>query len=75
MEIKTVSYVHMGERLVRFDELPPAVKERAAQELLCRYMNELYRGQAVFTPNYQGGHTNESDYQHGDTGTGGACAV
>lgn len=68
MEIKTVSYVQMGEKLVRFDELPKDVRERASQELLCRYMNELYRGKAVFTPNYQGGNTNESDRQHGSLG-------
>ena len=48
LEIKCISYVHMGERLVRFDELTERQRAAASQELLVRYMNELYRGKAVF---------------------------
>ncbi len=54
VEIKCISYVHVGDRLVRFDELPPDVRKKASQELLVRYMNELYRGQAVFEVPAQG---------------------
>ena len=51
IQIKCESYIHVGDRLVRFEELTQEQRENAAQVLLSRYMNELYRGQAVFTPN------------------------
>lgn len=54
IEIKCISYVHDGDRLVRFEDLTDSQRAAASQELLARYMNELYRGQAVFTPNEQG---------------------
>ena len=53
IEIKCISYVHVGDQLVRFEDLTQEQRQFAAQTLLCNYMNELYRGQAVFTPNVQ----------------------
>ena len=53
IQIKCESYVHVGDRLVRFEDLTDEQREYASQVLLSRYMNELYRGQAVFTPNVQ----------------------
>lgn len=47
-EIHTVSYIRMNGKLVRFDSLPDDIKRKAATELKIRYLNELYRGQAVF---------------------------
>lgn len=47
-KIKTVSYVHVGDQLVRFDDLTDDQRQRAATELKFRYLSELYRGQAVF---------------------------
>lgn len=48
LEIKCISYVHVGDQLVRFDELTKMQRAAASQELLVRYLNELYRGQAIF---------------------------
>ncbi len=48
VEIKCISHVHMGDQLVRFDALPEEQRTAASQELLVRYLNELYRGKAVF---------------------------
>lgn len=51
MEIRTESYVkNAAGELIPFDSLPPEVRRKAAMELKCRYLNELYRGKAVFTP-------------------------
>lgn len=53
IEIKTESYVHVGGELVRFDELPPELKQRAATELKIMWMNALFHGRAVFTAEEQ----------------------
>lgn len=53
MEIKTVSYIRVNGELVRFDDLPPELKQRAATELKIRYMNNLFRGRAVFVAEEQ----------------------
>ena len=49
-EIKCISYVHVGDQLVRFEDLTAEQRARASEELLVRYLNELYRGQAEFAP-------------------------
>lgn len=46
--IRTESFVHIGEALVRFDDLTPEQKTEAATKIKIAYMNELYRGKAVF---------------------------
>lgn len=47
-EIRAVSYVHVGEKLVRFDDLTPEQKAGAATELKKGYLNALFRGRATF---------------------------
>lgn len=47
-QIRTESYVHVGDQLVRFEDLPPDLKKKASTELLLRYLNELFRGEARF---------------------------
>lgn len=48
--INTVSYIYVNGERVRFDALPDDVKRYAATCLKARYMNELFRGRAVFSP-------------------------
>lgn len=57
IEIKTVSYVRVKGELVRFDDLPPELKQRAATELKIRYLNELFRGRVEFVPAGEGQET------------------
>lgn len=47
--IRVISYVHTGRGLVDVDDLAPEEKARAATEIKLNYLNELYRGKAVFT--------------------------
>lgn len=47
--IKTKSFVKINGELVEFCTLPEAQKEEIRKDLLCRYLNELYRGKAVFS--------------------------
>lgn len=47
-EIKTVSYVHVGDRLVCTDELTQEQKVRLATKLKVEWMNAMFRGQAEF---------------------------
>lgn len=49
-KIRTVSYVHVGDRLVNTDELSPEQRAELATWLKCTYLNELYRGKAEFRP-------------------------
>lgn len=72
MEIRAVSYVHVGNQLVRFDELSPHMRQQAAKALQLRYFNELFRGKAVFYYNNEEDHTNEeaSDKQGCAEGSG-----
>ena len=46
--IRVISYVHTERGLVDFDELAPEEQTRAATAIKLKYMNELYRGKAVF---------------------------
>ena len=46
--IKVVSYVHTARGLVDCDELTPEEKMRLGTELKKRWLNELFRGRAVF---------------------------
>lgn len=47
-EIRTVSYVHMGDKLVCTDDLTPEQKRRLGTWIQKTWLNELFRGQAVF---------------------------
>ena len=48
IEIRTESFIRVNGALVRFDTLPEELKREAATKIKCTYMNELYRGKAVF---------------------------
>ncbi len=47
--IKVVRLIHTERGLVDMDDLAPEEKARAATAIMLTYMNELYRGKAVFT--------------------------
>lgn len=47
-EIKAVSYVHVGDKLVCTDDLTQEQKRRLATELKLKWMNALFAGQAEF---------------------------
>ena len=49
-EIKTVSYVHVGDKLVCTDDLDAERKTQLGNWLKTTYLNELFRGQAIFHP-------------------------
>lgn len=49
-EIKVVSYVHTGERLVSTEELDPEGRQKLAVWLKGTYLNTLYEGKARFWP-------------------------
>ena len=48
IEIRTESFIRVNGALARFDTLPEELKREAATQIKCIYMNELYRGKAVF---------------------------
>lgn len=50
MEIHTESFIHGDEALIPTAKLTPAEHKDLAQWLKVTYLNELYRGQAVVTP-------------------------
>ena len=50
IKIRTVSYVHVGDRLVSTDELTKEQKAKLGTELKVGYLNGLFRGQAEFYP-------------------------
>ncbi len=52
-EIKTVSYVHIGEKLVNTDDLTQAQKISLANWLKLTYLNNLFMGKAKFTEKKQ----------------------
>lgn len=58
VEIRTESYIRVGGEPVRFDNLPDELKRRAATQIKADYLNALYRGKAVFTP--------ENTYENGE---------
>ena len=47
-EIKTVSYVHMGDKLVRMDDLEEEQRRKIATRLKITYLNALFESKAVF---------------------------
>lgn len=47
--IKVVRLIHTERGLVDMDDLVPEEKARAATQIALTYLNELYRGKAVFT--------------------------
>lgn len=49
-KIKTVSYVHVGDKLVNTKDLSDEQKVRLATWLKTTYLNHLFQGQAVFKP-------------------------
>ena len=49
-EIKVVAYVHVGDKLVNVDDLDAEMRRRLATALKTTYLNELFRGEAVFWP-------------------------
>ena len=63
--IKTRSFVRINGELREVKDLPREVWEPIAKDLLCRYLNQLYRGRAHFSypedeQNTKGGNTHES---------------
>ena len=48
IEINTVSYVHVGDQLVRFDDLSQEQKAKAATALKLAYLNAMFQGKAKF---------------------------
>ena len=48
IEIRTESFIRVNGALARFDTLPEELKREAATKIKVTYMNELYRGKAVF---------------------------
>ncbi|MBO4854060.1 MAG: hypothetical protein J5482_02795 [Oscillospiraceae bacterium] len=47
-DIKVVSYVHVGDKLVNTDDLNEEQKRRLANALAVGWLNGLFAGQAVF---------------------------
>ena len=47
--IHVVSYVQTVDGPVRFDDLTPEQKRKAATQIKASYLNALYAGRAVFT--------------------------
>ena len=47
-EIKTVSFVHIGDQLVNTDDLNDEQRRRLATWLKTTYLNTLFRGKAEF---------------------------
>lgn len=47
-DIKVVSYVHVGDKLVKTDDLNEEQKEELATELAIGWLNGLFAGKAVF---------------------------
>lgn len=50
IKIKTVSYVHVGDRLVDTRELDPEQRRRLANWIECTGRNALFEGRAAFYP-------------------------
>ncbi len=53
-DMKAVSYVHVGDRLVNTEELDGEQRRRLATALAAEYLSGLYRGEAVFFPAERG---------------------
>lgn len=50
IEIKTESYVHVGDKLVNTKDLSDEQKKQLGTWLKTTYLNALFQGQAVFRP-------------------------
>lgn len=50
-EIKTVSFVHIGDELVNTDDLDDDQRHKLAAWLKTTYLNTLFRGKAEFFEN------------------------
>ncbi len=53
-KIHTVSYVHIGDKLVNTDELDDDQRRRLATWLKTTYLNTLFQGKAVFCEKEKG---------------------
>lgn len=49
-KIKTVSYVHVGDKLVNTQDLTDEQKVQLGTWLKTTYLNHLFQGEAVFYP-------------------------
>lgn len=47
-DMKAVSYVHVGDKLVNTEDLDPEQRKRLATELAIGWLNGLFKGEAVF---------------------------
>lgn len=47
-DMKAISYVHVGDRLVNTEDLDEQQRKRLADALAVDWMNGLFRGEAVF---------------------------
>lgn len=54
IEIRTVSFVHVGDRLVCTDELTDSQRGQLATALKVEWLNGLFRGEAEFFPAEKG---------------------
>ena len=49
-DIKVISYVHVGDKLVNTEDLTPEQRQRLANWLKAEWLNGLFQGRAVFRP-------------------------
>ena len=64
--IQVRAFVTVGDREVDVDTLSPEMRRRLATELKLKYMNTLFRGQAVFTVRQRAGGTTEEGGGYGN---------
>lgn len=67
-KIKTVSYVEIDGELREVQSLPPEVWEPIRRRLVCRYLNELFRGEAHFYYDDEEGETEHDGVSEGIPG-------
>lgn len=63
-EIRTVSFVHIGEELVNTDDLDDGQRRRLAVWLKTTYLNTLFQGKAEFFESGRAGGCR--DCRHGE---------
>ena len=63
--IKVVSYIEIDGELREVKKLPPEVWEPIRRRLLCRYLNELFRGEAHFYYDDEEGETEHDRVSEG----------
>jgi len=61
-EIKTVSFVHIGDELVNTDDLNDDQRRRLATWLKTTYLNTLFQGKAEF---FESGEGDSQESRHG----------